>query len=158
MKTYLAAIALAAALAQPAAATTFPALTTIYVATGVKDTGGVSNAGAATAIQCSNVSGVTTSIRFLLLDASGAVIAFNTAENVAHGATVERSTHSTVAYTNETFLLGSAGATISSGVLNIESTQSGVFCTAAIIDAAAAVPDGVSLHLVRINPHPGSVE
>jgi hypothetical protein len=116
------------------------------------------NVGYATAVQCSNVSGVTTDIRFLLLSNNGGVIAFNTAFNVPHGGTVERATHGVAAYESEVRLLGDGGAFINSTVLNIESLQSGVFCTAAIIDAATVRPDGHSLHLVRINPHPGTVE
>jgi hypothetical protein len=33
-----------------------------------------------------------------------------------------------------------------------------VFCTAAIIDASLSGPVGVTPHIVRINPHPGSLE
>jgi len=40
MKTKLSIVALAAALTQPAAATTFPTLTTIYIGSGVRDDGG----------------------------------------------------------------------------------------------------------------------
>ena len=157
-KTLLAVCAAAsAAIAAPASATTFPSLTTIYIITGVKDSGDAMNVGVATAIQCSNVSGVTTSIRFQVLNFTGAVLASVTHNNVGHGDTIEHSTHSTNAYTNESTNL-IPGTALSSGVLNIESLQSGVFCTAAIIDASAAAPDGVSPHIIRINPHPGSVE
>jgi hypothetical protein len=157
MKTYLAAVAVAAALAQPAPATTFPSLTTIYVISGVLNSSDAADAGVATAFQCSNVSGVTTSIRFLVLSDAGAVLASSTVNNVAHGATVARSTHPTNSYGGE----GSgliAGTALNAGVVNIESLQSGVFCTAAVIDAAANAPDGVSPHIVRINAHPGTVE
>ena len=58
MKTYIAAFALAGALAQPASATTFPTLTTIYVGSGAYDDGSTDDAGTATSIHCSNVSGV----------------------------------------------------------------------------------------------------
>ena len=59
MKKYLAAIALAAAFAQPATAITFPSLTTIYVGTGLYDAGvAVEGFDTATAINCANVSGV----------------------------------------------------------------------------------------------------
>ena len=47
MKMTFTATALAAVLVQPASATTFPALTTIYVAAGVYDDGSVSNTGVA---------------------------------------------------------------------------------------------------------------
>ena len=43
------------------------------------------------------------------------------------------------------------------GVINIESTQSGVFCSAFIVDAADA-GEMAPIHLVRINGHPGAEE
>jgi hypothetical protein len=156
MKQYLAAVSLAAVLAQSAEATTFPSLTTLYVVGGVISAG-TDNTGPQTVFQCSNVSGVTTSIRFLVLNPSGAVLNSHIFEAVQHGSTINVSTHFTVAYAIELELLPAATG-VNSGVVNIESLQSAVFCTAAIIDGAAAVPDGVSPHLVRVNPHPGTVE
>jgi hypothetical protein len=47
---------------------------------------------------------------------------------------------------------------LTGGVVNIESTESGMFCSAMLLDAAASAPHGVALHLVRVNPHPGTVE
>ena len=47
---------------------------------------------------------------------------------------------------------------MSQGGINIESLQSGVFCNAMTIDAAAGTPIGVTLPLVRVNPHPGTVQ
>ena len=146
-----------AVVATPALATTFPSLTTIYIVTGVKDSGDAMNVGVAMAVQCSNVSGVTTTVRFLVLNFNGAVLNSVTHANVTHGDTIEHSTHSTNAYSNESTNL-IPGTILSAGVLNIESLQSGVFCTAAIIDASAAAPEGVTPHIVRVNPHPGSVE
>ena len=73
MKKYLAAVALAVALAQPAAAVTFPTLTTIYVGSGVYDDGSGSATGTATAIHCSNVSGVSVQVRVLVLSSVGGV-------------------------------------------------------------------------------------
>jgi hypothetical protein len=157
MRKHLLAIGTACAvLATPALATTFPSLTTIYIIAGVKNSSGGSDTGTATAIQCSNVSGVTTSIRFLVLGAGGNVLNAVTANGVPHGATIERSTHLTAAYNNEVALITGTG--LSAGVINIESLESGVFCTAAIIDASLENPLGVTPHIVRINPHPGSVE
>jgi len=50
MKHHIAATALAATIARPAAAVTFPSLTTIYVGSGVYDDGGAANSGIATSI------------------------------------------------------------------------------------------------------------
>jgi len=57
MKTTLIGIALAATLVPPAAAITVPELTTIYVGSGVFDSGHPTNQGTATVVTCSNVSG-----------------------------------------------------------------------------------------------------
>ena len=60
---------------EPASAVTFPSLTTIYVVAGVTDGGGAAGVGSATAFHCLNVSGVTTSVRFVVLNGNGAVVA-----------------------------------------------------------------------------------
>ena len=46
---------------------------------------------------------------------------------------------------------------LTGGVINIESTQSGVFCNAIFLDAAGGGL-AFNLPLVRVNPHPGTVE
>jgi len=153
MKTTLSAILLTAALAQPAAAITFPSLTTIYVGTGVRDDGGGSNVGIATTFICSNVSGASAQVRFLVLSVNGTVVTNHTA-TVLHGGTYTASTHSTFAYDEIPLNTGPVGQ----GVVNIESTQSGVFCSCKTVSAGAAFPDGVSNELVRVNAHPGTVE
>ena len=154
MKTYLAAVAVAAALAQPADATTFPTLTTIYVASGVFDDGSDAFTGFATAVHCSNVSGQAAQIRFLILGSAGTVEADHTFTPVPHAQTVTASTHDTW------FVLEgplNSGA-VTQGVVNVESTQSGVFCTAMIVEAVPGRLYGIPLHMVRLNPHPGAVE
>jgi hypothetical protein len=154
MKTYLAAFALTAALAQPAAAITFPSLTTIYVASGVLNEGGGDFVGKATSIHCSNVSGVSVQVRALVLHSNGSVAGSLTA-SLPHGTTTTFSTKETFLFidtdTNMQLTL------VAQGVLNVEATNSAVFCTALVIDADTA--DTMSpLHLVRVNPHPGTVE
>jgi hypothetical protein len=153
MKTTFVAAALALALAQPAAAITFPSLTTIYVGAGVTDDGGGENVGIATVLICTNVSGMTTGIRFLLLSSSGASLGASNFPSVAHGGTVTLGTHATSTFNESQLPTGP----IAQGSVNIESRQSGVFCTAFIVDAADAV-DMAPLDLVRVNPHPGTVE
>jgi hypothetical protein len=149
MKTYLAA-ALAAALAQPAAAITFPSLTTIYVASGV-----YSLLDADTAVHCSNVSGQTAQVRVLVLVPNGSV-GDSVTQTVAHGATITVATSSLAGY--DAIVLENLGDVIV-GVANVESTQSAVFCTAHVVAQSATSPaTGNPLHLVRVNPHPGTVE
>jgi hypothetical protein len=155
MRRTLAAIALAATLAQPAAAVTFPSLTTIYVGSGVLDSGAADNLGIATSIHCSNVSGVVVQVRTLILKETGAV-AGSLPRNVAHGATVTFSTHATTVF-DDTGVL--ATGLVLQGVVNVEATNSAVFCTAIVVDAGNATPIFMSpLHLVRVNAHPGTLE
>ena len=153
MKTYFAAVALIATLAQPAAAITFPSLTTIYVGTGVVDDGSAANTGVATSFNCSNVSGVSAEVRFLVLGPFGAVEG-NMTTTVPHGGTTTASTHLTASYSTNVPL---ATGVVSQGAVNIESTQSGVFCNAIVTDAADA-GNGFDINMVRVNPHPGTVE
>ena len=150
----LTALALAAAFAQPAAAITFPSLTTIYLGTGVVDDTSIANTGLATSFLCTNVSGVSANIRYLVLDKFGAVAAQIT-QTVGHGSTSTVSTHNTTTF--DEISLPTIQFAISQGAVNIESTQSGVFCSAYIVDAADAV-DIAPINLVRVNPHPGTVE
>jgi hypothetical protein len=157
MKTQLVCygLAFAAAIASPARATTFPSLTTIYVGSGVTDSGGAADTGTATAVHCSNVSGQTALMRFLVLNAAGNSEADVTLPiGLPHGGTVTLATHG-IAYFSEVNL--ATGAVNPQGMLIVESTQSGVFCSAMVVDAAGPV-GGVAITLVRLNPHPGSVQ
>jgi hypothetical protein len=153
MRKSFAALALAATLAQPAAATTFPSLTTIYVGTGILDDGGSNGSGIATSFFCSNVSGLTANVRYLILNEAGGVL-FNSAPlPLSHGASSVVSTHGTV-LTEGVMGVGA----LNTAVVNIESTQSGVFCRAALVNAAGPRHDSSPISLVRVNPHPGTVE
>jgi hypothetical protein len=153
IKTLVAVATLAAALAHPAAAITFPSLTTIYVGAGVFDDGGSASTGEATFVSCTNVSGVAVDIRVLMLGSTGFVEGQSTKSNLGHG-------QSAFFYTHTVQLVG--GNNLETGLfigtINIESTNSAVFCNARTIDAAAQSAAGTILPLVRVNPHPGTVE
>ena len=152
MQKYLGAVALAAMLAQPAAAVTFPSLTTIYVGSGVESFGPE----LATILHCSNVSGVTVDLRFLFLTNGGGDIAgTHTVTGVSHGQTYRVATQGTTF--SEDFVFVPA-ASVSGGVVNIESTNSAVFCTAKVVNPQIDGPSGFALPMVRVNPHPGTVE
>ena len=156
MNKLLAAVALGVALAQPAHATTFPTLTTIYVGSGVTDDGASANVGVATSIHCSNVSGVTVQVRALVLNSAG-LVAGSVTFPVPHGRTFTFSTHETAIFVDGSGNL--ATNSVAQGVVNVEATNSAVFCTAAVIDAENLKPTfSMPLHLVRVNPHPGTVE
>jgi len=136
----------------PAQATTF-SLRTIYIASGVTDDGGPANTGMATTVLCTNASGKSTTLRIAFYDADGAIRGLS-AVIIPHLRTYTLSTHVVAAFTDQS---ASTGA-ILQGVLNVSTTESAVFCSAMIVDAAAALVDGVDLHMVRFNPHPGTVE
>jgi len=153
MKTRLAAAALAAVIAQPASAVTFPSLTTVYVGAGAFDNGGNALAGTATAIICSNVSGVNTAVRVAMLNFVGDIEAQRTADTVPHGTTVVFVTHAVAAF--GALELGTGNFM---GAVNIEATQSAVFCTASVMSAAGQAENAKPINLVRVNPHPGTVE
>jgi len=157
MRKSFAAFAFAAvALAQPAFAVTFSKLTTIYIGSGVYDSAASDNLGTATAVHCSNVSGVSVQVRVLILGGDGAV-AGSLTRTLAHGATVTFSTHETSLFFDRDNSLATGG--VAQGVVNVEATNSAVFCTAAVIDAAGNPPVfTMPIHLVRVNPHPGTVE
>lgn len=157
MKRSLLALALTASSAvvtEPAPAITFANLTTIYVGSGVVDNGAGIDTGVATTFTCSNVSGFGASVRFLVLYPGGQVAAQATA-NLPHGGQVIASTHDTALF-QENLALATG---LVQGTVNIEATQSAVFCTAAILDATGPTPTfALPLHLVRVNSHPGTAE
>ena len=145
-----AAIALTAIL--PAQATTF-SLRTIYIASGVSDDGGAANVGTATTVFCTNASGKSTTLRIAFYDNAGTIRGLS-AVIIPHLTTYTLSTHVVAFFSDQS---ASTGA-ILQGVLNVSTTESAVFCSAMIVDAAAATVQGVDLHMVRFNPHPGTVE
>ena len=134
-----------------APAITFGGLTTIYVASGVYDNGGATFQGIATSVHCTNVSGQTATLRVAFLSNAGAVINSTTPVTMLHGVSLTTSTHAT-AYVQEASFSGAM-----QGSVNVESTQSGVFCSGFVVNALN-VNDGVALNMVRVNPHPGTAE
>jgi hypothetical protein len=147
----LAAVALALSVAQPAAAVTFPSLTTIYVGSGVSSF----ETQSATAVHCSNVSGTSVNVRFLILNGSGFVAGSQSA-TLVNGQTFTLTTRQTTIFF-ENFVF-TPPINVGEGVLNIEATNSAIFCSAKIIDPDATTTTGFTLPLVRVNPHPGTVE
>jgi len=146
-------LAVASVATTPVPAVTFGALATIYVASGVYDDGSGENAGHATTVTCTNVSGFLVHLRIVILGPAGNVEGSTISFPVGHGTTVAVSTHGTLSF-NETNLL--TGPVVH-GALNVESTQSAVFCSAMVV-AAGSPSSGVALHMVRIHADPGTTE
>ena len=149
MKKYLAPFAVIVALSQPAAATTFPSLTTIYVGSGVTDSGGGISVGVATMVSCTNVSGKNATIRFLVLNANGTAANPGGSLGIPHGVTRTVATHDAEVAVEHLVL--ASGTVIKHGSILVEATESAIFCTAAVIDAAGSTPAfALPLHLVRV--------
>ena len=156
MKKILVSIfAASAMIAPPAAATTFPSPRIIYFVSGITDSGDGSASGVATTITCTNFSGASAHIVFSVRSKTGAIAASKPA-TIGNLTTVVTSTHNTNLWT-EDFLLH-PGVGNEHGSLLIYSNQSAVFCSATIASAGASLPESNSLHLVRFNAHPGTVE
>lgn len=161
-RTWLSALVLAVIANVSAFAITFPSLTTIYVGAGVKYTdeccGDPPVTGTQTIFHCTNVSGITANVRIMLLDQAGAFLDDVTL-TVVHGETITVATGLTAGYRETDFLTPPTGPTnLASGVINIESTQSAVFCNGKVADGGSESSRGITLTLVRVNPHPGTVE
>ena len=150
-----AAIAFAATLAAPSAgATTFPTLTQIYAASGVIENSVTAVSGLMTAISCTNMSGQTASVRYVFRREDGTIAAGGTllvGSLASRVVTTQGSNNIINAFALPTsFMTG--------GSLQVLSTESAVFCSAMMVNAAGTEGPGVDLHMVRFNPHPGTVE
>jgi hypothetical protein len=125
---------------------------TIYIASGAHDSGDAANAGQASLVKCSNVSGQPAAIRVLALRHNGQP-AGSAAFALAHGADHTVATHGIASPAELMLNTGAFGP----GTILVESTQAAVFCTAEIVDAAA-IQNSVPLRMVRINALSGTQE
>jgi hypothetical protein len=122
----------------------------IYRIAGIRDTGDAANVGVATTIHCTNFSLVAETVRYLLKRTNGDVVA-NVSKTIDAGGTEAASTHFTAMVDEDGVL--APGVSINPGSAFIFTTSpQKVICSAMIVDAAATVPQGISLHMVRFNP------
>lgn len=129
----------------------FAGLKRIYVASGAFDSGDSSNAGTATSVSCTNLGGKVANVRIRFFDSSHMLLDGTTlALQPKNSQTV--STHAT--FLSETIL---ATGSLYRGLVDIASTQSAVFCSAMLVDAAGPGA-GIALHMVRFNSHKETVE
>ena len=145
----------ATALVMPAHAATSDPETIIYRVTGVVDNGGASGTGFATVFNCTNLSPVVESIRFVVRNFNS-VIAANAAFSVGSLQTVSVSTHFTVLFAGFTLSPG----TSLKGTTVMAATSTNIFCSAMIVDAGAATASAIAatLPMVRFSPMAGTEE
>jgi hypothetical protein len=140
--------------APQADARAFPALTPIYRITGIRDNGGAPQAGIATVFHCSNPTGVTQQVRFVVRGFTNSLVA-NATFSILLGGTFSVGTHDTLLFFEDGLL---ATGIVGQGRGTIDATSPLVHCTAMIVDAATAIPNGIELNMVRLNPAPGTME
>jgi hypothetical protein len=146
------AVAIMVGTAAPASAAQSDPEIIIYRASGVLDTGTFVG-GVATVFQCTNVSTVSESLRFVIRNFNS-VIVVNASFLVPSFQTQTASTNFTALFGNPTI---SAGQSVN-GTVAIAATTPNIFCTARTVDASAAVPSGIILPMVRFNPMAGRQE
>jgi hypothetical protein len=130
-------------------------LQVIYRISGVRDSGTGTHAGMATSFHCTSFSTVDEKIVFALRDFDGDVITQKSV-TVEPQHTITASTHDTRVFTEDRLL--SPGVVINQGSVRISATSTNIICSAMIVDASAAFPEGIALHLVRFNPIAGTQE
>src|SRR5262249_26995219 len=125
----------------------------IYRGAGVTDVGGSSFIGTATAVHCTNFSGVDENIRFVIRSGQGALLA-NRAITVSHLNTATVVTKPEAIFTGTSLITGG----IQQGTVAVASTSINVTCTAMLVQADLGTPVGIALHMTRFNPIPATEE
>jgi hypothetical protein len=133
----------------------FPNLTLIYEVAGVKDNGFASELGIATSFLCTNVDIATRTVRFVLRNHIGGIVA-NATFDVLPFRTITASTHATRMFVEPVILY--PGHAISQGSAFISATSANVICSAMIVNAEFASAEGIALHMVRRSPAAGTEE
>jgi hypothetical protein len=127
----------------------------LYRVSGVRDNGGGPEAGQATSFHCTSVSTVDETLVIRVRDFNGVIVGSRSI-TIPPNRTRTMSTHLTRLFFEDAVL--SPGEAIEQGSAEILATSIQVFCSAMILSAAASVPEGIELHLVRFNAIPGSQE
>jgi hypothetical protein len=141
-------------LAPPTSSTTDPVIL-IYRVTGVRDDGAAARAGTATALHCTNLSEVAETLQILVRDFTGSLVS-NVSRTLNSAQTFTAVTHIAAVFAEDITM--SPGSIIDQGYAAIGSTTTSIVCSAMLVNAAATSPVGISLHMVRYNPSPGTLE
>jgi hypothetical protein len=130
-------------------------LQAIYRVSGVLDSGDGSGAGTATLFFCTNFGGVEERVR-VSLRLENPVAPINATLNFGPGETRTFATKGTSTYSEDINM--APGVAFEQGSAIIYATTLHVHCSAAQVSAAADVPVGSPLHMVRLNPAPNTQE
>jgi len=128
----------------------------IYRISGVTDNGGGDAVGVATLIHCTNFGSVSETVKFIIKQWDGTVLK-SRYTTIVSGNTRTAATHYTALFFEDLALTPNIVIGQGSAIIYATLPQM-VFCSAMIVDAAATVPQGISLHMVRYNPATGTQE
>jgi hypothetical protein len=128
----------------------------IYRVSGVLNTSGAASTGVATTFHCTNTGAVAETIRITVRDYDGKIVGTPQTRTLSPSSTESMSTHQTSIFYDPNSL--AEGITVNQGSANIVATSNKIICSAMIVDAAAFVPQGVALHLVRYDAFSESQE
>ena len=126
----------------------------IYRFPGVQDDGGNPSIGIATVFHCTNFSGETETLRFVVRTVNGTILA-NLPYTLPHLVTQTLGTHTVAAYPA---MAGLGTGPVNSGTVAIAATSTNIVCAAMTIDAGNPKPTGIAMHGIRFNPVTGSQE
>jgi hypothetical protein len=127
----------------------------IYVFPGARDDGLPNATGVATSVTCSNIGPTSENVQFVALNFLANPVA-NASITMLSGQTRTASTKDTALFSEDLFLNSMGPVRLDQGVMVILATSINFHCTAMIVDAAAAVPNGINLQGLRFNPIPGT--
>ena len=145
---YMIAVA-ALAFAMPAQAAIGDPEVIIYRVSGVVDDAA---GGTASAVHCTNFSGVPETLRIVTRNQSGGLVT-NNGFTINHLQTVIASTHDVTIYTDTNLATGSF-----QGTAAIAATSINMTCTAMQVQSNITIPTGIALHMTRFNPIAGTQE
>jgi hypothetical protein len=119
----------------------------LYVFPAVRDNGGGAGTGVATSIHCSSMGLATETLNYTVRNFDSSTKA-NLNLNIGSAQTRTASTHDTVLYAEDLIL--NTGV-VNQGLVIVKATSKAIVCTAHVLDAAAATPNGIDLHGIRFN-------
>ena len=119
------------------------------------DDGGITNSGVATSVHCTNFTAADQQVQYIVRNWNGSLLANHTFVLPARR-TFTASTHGTFLFDESAIL--TPATVIRPGSMIIRATTPKVHCSAMIVDAGSAVPNGIALSLTRLNQEKNAQE
>jgi hypothetical protein len=126
----------------------------LYFFPGLFDNGGAGQMGVASAFHCSNLSMTPQTVQVVVFNYNATVVA-NMSALIGAASTFTFATKDTALYSEDLIL--NTGV-VYQGLGVILASNPSIVCTAQVLDASKAIPTGIDLHGIRLNPVPGTAE